>query len=209
MPLSLKLNKHEFTLSDKCLTAMAAAVLHTKVKERGFALCQYPEITPSEEHIGGPGSITERNCRGKPPRVGSFHTHPPHSPSSPSWWDAYTIMSQTYRHGIPWLGCRGSKFDGEIRCDTVKDFPSLATLHYFQKKRREMRYVAAEDDPDMWQHFAHPYSFALRDVPKIIKPPAPVPAAPRIKSEELVFAQSKFVRYTNLDTGETRVERVY
>jgi len=36
----------------------------------------------------------------------------------------------------------------------------------------------------------------------------PVPV-PRVKTEQLVFAGSAFTRYTNLDTGEVRIERMY
>lgn len=46
-----------------------------------------------------------------------------------------------------------------------------------------------------------------RGVPRAApKPPVPV-TAPRVKTEEVVFAQSRFIRYTNLDTGEVRIEQ--
>ena len=41
---------------------------------------------------------------------------------------------------------------------------------------------------------------------EIIKPPVPVP---RVKTEQLVFAGSAFTRYTDLDTGQERIERMY
>ena len=45
--------------------------------------------------------------------------------------------------------------------------------------------------------------------PPEVKPPAvPVPVL-RVKTEQLVFAESVFTRYTNLDTGKVRIERVY
>lgn len=210
MPLKIKLDDNEFTLSDDCLKEMATAFWHTKVKERGFMLCQDTEITPSPEHIGGQGSIRERNCRGKP-RVGYYHTHPPPATSHPSWWDAYSILASSHRDNSPQLGCRGGKADGQIRCDTVKKVPNLAIVQELKRKRARMRFTSAEDDPEIWRHFATPYSFPARQVPEMIKPPVqpPLVPAPEIKVEELVFAGSAFMRYTNLETGEVRVERVY
>lgn len=43
------------------------------------------EITAGTEHIGGPYSITVRDCNGKR-RAGNFHTHPK-GDSEPSWFD--------------------------------------------------------------------------------------------------------------------------
>lgn len=211
MPLKITLNDNEFTLSDESLVAMATSFWRTKVKERGLMLCQDGiKIVPSTEHIGGPGSIGERDCHGLP-RVGFFHTHPGFATSAPSWWDAYSIMFQSERTDTPQLGCRGGKGDGRIRCDTVKEVPSLDTVRRLKAKRSKMRGASAEDDPEMWQHFAKPYSFPAKEVPEIIKPPEAVPLipAPRITTEEVVFAGSRFVKYTNEETGEVRIERVY
>jgi len=46
---------------------------------------------------------------------------------------------------------------------------------------------------------------------EMARPPVPVavPGIPRIKTEEVVFGGSAFTRYTNLDTGETRIEQIY
>jgi hypothetical protein len=204
----MKLDGNKFTLSNQALEAIATTFWRTRVKERGRMLCQDDQITAGEEHIGGPASITARNCRGKPP-VGDFHTHPPPSPSAPSWWDAFSILSNSYHHNRPALGCRGAKADGLIRCETARQIPTLAELAYLKAKRPRMRYTWAESDPEIAKYLSESHSFEVRKVPEIIKPPAPPPVAPRIKTEELVFAGSMFKRYTNLDTGETRVERIY
>ena len=204
MPLTMKLDDNEFTLSDDCLVAMATSLWRTKVKERGFSLCQNTEITPSPEHLGGQGSISVRNCPGRP-RIGHYHTHP-RGVSNPSWWDAYSALANSSTRHQPWLDCRGSKDDKTIRCDTVKFVPPLVDVVNLERRRQKMRYSWAEDDPEIWQYFATPYSFPVREVPEIIRPPVPV-AAPRIKTEEVVYSQSRFIRYTNLDTGEVRIEQ--
>ena len=207
MPLTMTLNGNEFTLSNQALEAMATTFWRTRVKERGRMLCRDGEITASPEHIGGRWSITTRNCRGKM-EAGDFHTHPV-GPSAPSWWDAFSILSTSYRHHRPVLGCRGAKADGLIRCETARRVPTLAELQYLKTKRRRMRGTWAHDDPEIAKYLSESQSFEVRKVPEFIKPPAPPLVAPRIKTEELVFATSMFKRYTNLDTGETRVEKVY
>lgn len=210
MPLKMTLDDKEFTLSNEALVAMATTLWRTRVKERGLMLCEDTEVTPGPEHIGGPWSIGVRNCRGKP-RIGHYHTHPsPAGTSAPSWYDAYSIIDQSLIHPSlpPWLGCRGGKDDETIRCDTVKKVPSIAELALLKAERPKMKYTPAEADPKIWKYFAEPYSFPVRKVPEIIKPPVPV-VAPRIKTEEVRFAESLFMRYTDLDTGEITIKRLY
>lgn len=210
MPLKMTLDDKEFTLSNEALVAMATTLWRTRVKERGLMFCQDTEITPGREYIGGKYSVRGHNCAGKP-RVGDFHTHPTGT-ADLSWWDAYAILSASYWHEKPWLGCRGSKVpipSGEIQCQTAKKIPILPELQHFAKKRARMRFTAARDDPEIRQYITSEHSFPARKVPEIIKPPVPVPVAPRIKTEELVFAESRFMKYTDLDTGETRIEQVY
>lgn len=171
MPLTMRLDDQEFTLSDESLMAMATSLARTRVKERGFSLCQDTEITPSFEHLGGRGSINERNCLGRP-RVGYYHTHPT-GPSRPSWWDAYSIVSASYRANSPSLGCRGAIEDGIIRCDTVKKAPDLVTVLELKGKRAAMRYTAAEDDPEIWRHFTEPHTIWARDILAPVEVPYP------------------------------------
>jgi len=208
MPLTVTLNNNQFTFSDQALEAIATTFWRTRVKERGRMLCRSDnEIIAGPEHIGGAGSITTYNCRGIP-EAGDFHTHPTGN-SAPSWWDAYAILATSYRRNKPVLGCRGAKEDGLIRCETVNRLPTIVELQYFKEKRHKMRGTWAHTDPEIAGYLTESYSFEVRKVPEIIRPPAPPPLMPRIKTEELVFAGSMFKRYTNLDTGETRVEKVY
>jgi len=207
MPLTITLNGNKFTLSDQALESMATTLFRTRKKERGRMLCaDDDEITASVEHIGGQGSISHRNCRGKK-EAGYFHTHPLGS-SDPSWWDAYAILAHSNRHGRPMLGCRGAKADGLIRCETAKRIPTLLELSYLKRKRPKMKFTSALDDPEVFTYLTNSVVFEARKVPELIKP-APPPIPTRIKVEDVVFASSLFKKYTNLDTGESWVERVY
>jgi hypothetical protein len=207
MPLTITLDGNQFTFSNQALEAIATTFWRTRVKERGRMLCGEREVTAGPEHIGGPGSITARNCRGIP-EAGYFHTHATGS-SAPSWWDAFAILSDSYRHKKPSLGCRGAKEDGLIRCETAKRLPTITELQYLKTKRHKMGGSWAHSDPEIAKYLSESYSFEARKVPELIKPPAAPPVAPRIKVEELVFAQSRFTRYTNLDTGEVQIKQVY
>lgn len=170
------LGSHQFTLSNECLEAMKGTLDRTKVKERGFGLCENSEVTPGREVIGGRGSITIRNCttvkdavvRKRPP-VGFYHTHP-ESTSRPSWWDALSVISRSISRGKPWLDCRGGRADNMVRCDTVKDIPSTQTYENLKKRRLKMAFKLAEQDPEIWQYFTNHFSFAAKDIPEIIKP---------------------------------------
>ncbi len=214
MPLTIKLDDKEFTFSDKCLEAMATTLWRTKVKERGFMFCSesvgvkrvnlFGEITPGKEHIGGRGSIGVRNC--KEQREGHYHTHPV-GDTSPSYADALSIISMSILRERPMLGCRGAKKDENIRCDTVTELPPKDV--YLRLKRKASRITSPELDPETWKYFATPYNIPVRKIPEIIRPPALPPVAPRIKTEQFSFAGSGFMKYTNLDTGEERLEKVY
>lgn len=211
MPLTMKLDDHEFTLSDSCLKTIAATLWHTRAKERGNMLCaRYGEIDAGREHIGGRGSITERNCPANSITTGHFHTHPT-GVADPSWWDAYAIMKHSQEISKPYLGCRATKApipSGEIQCQTVKRVPTPAEVAHFKGKRRKMRYTWAKQDWEIMEYITEPYSFPARKIPEIIKPPVPV-LAPRIKVEELMFANSAYHRITNLDTEEVTIKQVY
>lgn len=176
MPLKMRLDSHEFTLSNETLIAMAQSLLRTKVKERGLMLCQdwspeqrpAGEITPGQEHIGGPGSISVRNCGGKV-HVGHFHTHPG-SDSAPSWHDAYSILWNSRNYLAPFLGCRAGTNDKTIRCDTLKRLPTSGELAYLKRKRSRMRFTDAQKDPDIWQYMGPSYSIhsdRIRDIIRV------------------------------------------
>lgn len=222
MPLKMVLDDKENTLSDDALKDMAATLWRTRVKERGRMLCgrkptklkvtdevrYVGEIDAGPERIGGKHSIHGRDCGGRA-MVGSYHTHPSDGWSRPSWGDAYEIMWSSYHYALPWLGCRGGKDDETIRCETVTRMPTLPELQHFKKKRVKLAHTEAEADPEIMRYITESYSFPVRKVPEIIKPPVPVPVAARIKTEEVRFAESLFMKYINLDTGEERIERVY
>jgi hypothetical protein len=206
----MSLGDHKFTLSNQCLQAMAETFWHTRVKERGNMLCDGDEIMAGPEHIGGASSITTRDCHTlSRAHIGHFHTHPGSASSVPSWWDALNILQNSVKMQKPWLGCRAGKGDQMVRCDTVAHLPSLLEVSELMLKRRRKRFSYAPDDPEIWRHFTTPYSFPVASIPDLIKaPPTPAPP-PNIKEETFVFAKSAFVKYTNLDTGETRIQSLY
>lgn len=178
MPLNFKLDDQEFTLSNECLFAVADTLERTKVKERGRMLCRdfvkkadgkmelVGEIMPGREHIGGRGSITERNCPGAV-GVGHFHTHPTGS-SDPSWWDAYSIIANSYHAARTWLGCRGATEDQMVQCNTVKRLPTKTELQELRARHRRMKYTRAEADPEIRKHLTEPYKLPAKQIPNFI-----------------------------------------
>lgn len=175
MPLKIKLDSQDFTLSNHVLTAMAQSLLKTRVKERGFMLCQGfaptgalgGEITPGQEHLGGPGAISVRDCLPKA-IAGHFHTHPG-SDSAPSWHDALSILNMSANYNVPYLGCRGGTEDKTIRCDTAKRLPTSGELAYLKRKSHRMRFTDAQRDPDIWQYMGPSYSLQADRIPDIIR----------------------------------------
>lgn len=193
MPLTIKLNDKQFTLSNECLLAFKSAYDKTRVKERGMMLCQDTEVTPGDEIIGGSTSVKVRNCvtvkdeviRRRPP-IGFYHTHPV-GDSAPSWYDAFSTVARSIRRGEPDLDCRGAKGDGRVRCDTIKEMPTIEAYRHLTQRRPKMRLTGAEEDPEIWQYFATPFSFPVSDIPVIVTP---------VREEHFVgVGGRKFIRY--------------
>ena len=178
MPLKLTLTpEHERELTDEVLVKMGEVTLHTKRAERGFALC-YKEgkVVPSTEHIGGPGSISYRNCRGLE-KAGSFHTHPAPSNSRPSWWDGASCLRNSRLYETYWVSCVGSPGDGLLRCFTPKAAPDPGLVERLWKERRRHHHQYMEEDPFMARLHREIANFAVRDIPQMVEVPVPVLAA--------------------------------
>lgn len=211
MPLKIILAPGEQTeLTDDCLVKMGEVTLHTKKAERAFALCyREGKVVPSREHIGGRFSISYKDCPGGMPKAGTFHTHPS-SDSQPSWGDGYSYLANSERNLVRWLGCVGSPRDQMVRCLVPRGIPTREELQKFRRRYAKYAYQPLSSDPELDALIKPVAAFGVRDIPQMLKKvEVPVPAVPRIKTEELVFAGSMFKRYTNLDTGEERIERVY
>lgn len=222
MPLKMRLDSQEFTLSNESLLAMAQSLLKTRVKERGFMLCQgfapggglAGEITPGQEHIGGPGAISVRDCHSKA-IAGHFHTHPQSDDSAPSWHDAYSILWMSRRYG-PYIGCRAGTADKTIRCDTLKRPPTDGEMAHLKRKQSRMRFTDAQRDPDIWQYMGPSYSIQADRIPDIIrvqpKEPEKPAERPRIftvfankRSEVARLIQSQFPEITGPELDNARI----
>jgi len=194
MPLTIKLNDKQFTLSNECLLAFKSAFDKTRVKERGMMLCQNTEVTPAEEIIGGSTSIKVKNCvtvkdeviKRRPP-IGFYHTHPV-GDSAPSWYDAFGTISRSIRRDEADLDCRSAKRDGRVRCDTVKEIPTREAYWHLTQRRPKMKFTSAEDDPEIWQYFTTPFSFPVSDIPEIVRPT-------KIREEHFECEGRKYIRY--------------
>ncbi|MBW2675730.1 MAG: hypothetical protein JRD89_20380 [Deltaproteobacteria bacterium] len=204
----------EVDLTDECLVKMGEVTLRTKKAERGLSLCsRNSDIVASYEHIGGPGSISYKDCASLGlPQAGGFHTHSV-SDSRPSWWDGAIILRRSYRNQSHWLSCVGSPIDMKIRCYAPKELPSAREIEALWKERRRHLHQWMEDDPRLNAMVSEVAKFGVREIPAMLRPKVPVgvaPPAPSIRSEQVDFAESKFIKYIDEETGEViRVERVF
>ncbi len=165
MPLDFRLDHNDFTLSDECLDAMARVLKKTRVKERGFMLCaESPSapIYPSSDRIGGANSIKVRDCRGQGRGivVGAYHTHPD-STCAPSWYDAFALIRRAFGCQRPTLGCRAGTKDKTVRCEAVKETPTLVEVNYFLSKRKGRAGTLATTDPEICAHLTEPIMFPI------------------------------------------------
>jgi hypothetical protein len=145
MPLSFKLGKEIYTLSDETLERMRLAMARTVTRERGFALLgDIENLMPGKEKIGGREGIRT----GVEGTKGFFHTHPDGDPTlSPNDW-VHAIKASAQLH-FPFLECSGS--NGEVYCTTVDDIDKLPIPKRFTDEVLD----------ELVQHLVEPYHFTV------------------------------------------------
>lgn len=147
MPLSFKLGKETYTLSDECLERMRLAMANTVTRERGFALLgDIKDLMPGKEKIGGREEIRVDVAGTK----GFFHTHAGGDPvlSAGDWVHAIKACAELQ---FPFLECSGS--GGDVYCTTVDDIHKLV----IPKRLR----LTDEVLDELFQHLVEPYHFTV------------------------------------------------
>lgn len=195
MPITVTLAPDKTTeLTDETVRKMADVTVRTKKAERGFALCyREGKVVPSKEHIGGPNSISYKDC--VPLRkAGSFHTHP-RPDSRPSWYDGWAALNNSQSNRVHWITCVGCPKDNRIRCVTVKEIPELALVLRLRRRREAHRLSTIYDEPEIMSLLKPVLDLDVATLaPTVIAPPLakprPVPPEfakePRYQEGELV-----------------------
>lgn len=147
-----------------------AAKKKSGVHERGFMFCEDKSvIEPGPEHVGGRGSISVRDCHDRKKgiilggQLGYFHTHP-NAMSTPSNFDAVSMMHMSLQRSRPVLYCQGGTADKKITCETLKELPSYPQYDTFRKEAKKYRGVPDNIKP----YISELKSFYSDDVPAII-----------------------------------------
>jgi hypothetical protein len=148
-----------------------------RVHERGFMFCENKGvIEPGPEHVGGKGSITIRDCHDRKKgiilggQLGYFHTHP-NAMSTPSNFDAVSLMHMSLQRSRPVLYCQGGTEDKKITCETLKEMPSYHEYDTFRIEAKKYRGVPDNIKP----YISELKSFYAADIPAIMNPiPEPI-----------------------------------